>query len=346
MQPVVETGVKKPTIKDVAKASGYSLSTVSLALNNDTRISEATRAKVRAAADQLDYHVNVNARGLVSKYTHIISVCVPALSHVFSDIYFGEIISGIYDEASSKNYKILLDIAKEPFIKQREYISILRTRRADGMLFIASSIEDQYLRDFESTNHPFLLVNHYFPESPIDHVMVDYVDAAQQAADHLCGLGHHDIGLIVGDNTFTGIDFRLAFEAACSEHNGSERRVAVQSSTWDEHGGFEAARTILQAHPNTTAIMAANDRMAMGAMHYLQSNGIAVPGKVSVMGMDNIPAGEYTTPALTTLHPDLYQLGRDACAALLRRIQGEANTIKETRPVSLVPRSSTGPARV
>ena len=337
--------MKKPTIKDVAKASGFSLSTVSLSLNNDPRISEATREKVRAAAAQLDYHVNVNARGLVSKYTNIVSVCVPALSHVFSDIYFGEIISGIYDEASSKNYKILLDIAKEPFIKQREYLSILRSRRADGMLFVASSIEDQYLRDFEQANHPFLLVNHYFPESTLDHVMVDYVDAAQQAAEHLCGLGHKNIALIVGYNTFTGIDFRLSFETACSEFDEAERTVTAHSSTWDEHGGFEAARAILEAHPHTTAIMAANDRMAMGAMHYLQSNDIAVPGQVSVMGMDNIPAGEYTTPALTTLHPDLYQLGRDACAALLQRIRGEIQSVSETRPVSLVPRNSTGPVR-
>lgn len=335
----------KPTIKDIAKACDVSLSTVSLVLNNSPRISEETRNKVLAAVKKHGYVRNVHAQGLVSRSSHVLSVAVPDLSHVFADIYFGEIVSGIYDQASAQGYKMLLDIAGENFIASREYLNILQTRRADGMLFIASSVNDVYLRDLEKEDYPFLLVNHYFPDSSLNFLAVDYRACAEMAAEHLLRLGHRAIGLIAGTNTYTGQDFRDAFITRCEKAGLARDDVPWEASEWDQEGGFEAARRLMAKNPKITAIMGNNDRMAIGAMRYLHTHTARVPDEVSVMGMDDTKASRFTTPGLTTIRLDLYEIGRAACEHLLELVRGQRSECHEFIQASLVERESTAPAK-
>jgi DNA-binding LacI/PurR family transcriptional regulator len=315
-----------------------------LVLNNSPRISETTRKKVMDSVRRNDYQPNVHARGLVSRSSMVLSVTVPALDHVFADIYFGEIVSGIYDRASEDGYKILLDIAREGFIQRQEYLSILKSRRADGMLFIASSKADTYLRDFEQESYPFLLVNHYFPGSSLDFLSADYRRCGEMAARHFLDLGHRRIGLIAGLNTYTGIDFRDSFLETCTGNGIPADQIVWVDSEWNEQGGFEAARQILNKAPGLTAIMCANDRMAIGAMRHLLLAGKEIPGDISVMGMDDIEAARFTTPGLTTIRLDLYQIGRKACTRLLGILNDASENCTELIPAKLVPRESTGPS--
>ncbi len=337
-------GSQKTTIKDIARECDVSLSTVSLVLNNSPRISETTRKKVMDSVRRNDYQPNVHARGLVSRSSMVLSVTVPALDHVFADIYFGEIVSGIYDRASEDGYKILLDIAREGFIQRQEYLSMLKSRRADGMLFIASSKADTYLKDFEKESYPFLLVNHYFPDSQLNYLSVDYRRCGEMAAHHFLELGHRNIGLITGLNTYTGIDFRDSFVETCTQNGLSADQVHWVDSEWNEQGGFEAVQKLMDQAPDLTAIMCANDRMAIGAMRHLLLAGKSIPGQISVMGMDDIEAARFTTPGLTTIRLDLYQIGRKACTRLLDLITESKTDCAELIPAKLVPRESTGPA--
>jgi DNA-binding LacI/PurR family transcriptional regulator len=332
------------TMKDVAEACGVSLSTVSLVLSDNPRISEETRSKVKAAVERFGYQPDTHARGLALQTSRTLAVVVPEINHVFADIYFGEIISGVYDRAADHRYKILLDLSNDRFIRTREYLNVLRTRRADGMLFIASSLYDQFLRDFEKERYPFLLVNHYLPDSTLDFIAADYKDTGRQAARHLLGLGHRRIGLISGTNVQTAIDFRSQFEAECHEAGLGPDALPWADGDFREEGGFKATETLLEQHPEITAVMAGNDKMAIGAMRYLLSRGLRVPGDLSVMGVDDIPSARFTTPGLTTIRHDLYELGRLACDRLLTLFKGEAETCREVRPVTLVERESTGPA--
>ena len=292
---------QRTTIKDIAAECGVSLSTVSLVLNNSTRISEKTRAKVLESVRKHNYQPNVQARALVSQSSRVISVTIPALEHVFADIYFGEIVSGIYDEASANGFKLLLDIARERFIETREYLNILQTRLADGMLFIGSSLEDTYLTAFESEDSPFLLVNHFFPEQSLNFLSIDYSQCAREAADHLLELGHRKIGLAVGTNTHTGLAFRDEFLAHLGKAGIPEQDRPWVSSEWDEQGGYVAAEQLLEKNNGLTAMMGGNDRIAIGAMRHLNLMGKSVPEDISVMGMDNIPAGRFTSPGMTTI---------------------------------------------
>ena len=337
---------KNVTIKEIAARCEVSPSTVSLVLNQSPKIKQSTRDRVLKVVDELDYQPNQMARSLVSQRSKCLSVTVPNLAHVFSDVYFGEIISGIYQEANLSGYKILLDIAQEKFIGDKEYLNILRNRRADGMVYIASTIEDRFLLEFEAQPYPLLLVNHYFPGSQLDFISVDYKKAAKLAAKHLLDFGHRRIGLIIGTNTFTGLDFRDTFLEVC-ESRGIEKKDLPWCGVkdWDEQEGYEMAKKLLSRHPDLTAIMVGNDRMAIGAIRYLSNVNLRVPEDVSVMGMNDIPSARYTTPGLSTLHMDLFRLGELSCRHLLNLLEGKETECRELKEPHLVLRESTGPAK-
>lgn len=336
----------RKTIKDIAAECGVSLSTVSLVLNDNPRISAKTRDRVWESVRRHGYQPNQQARGLASKSSHIVSVVVPNLNHVFSDVYFGEILSGLHAQAATRDYKILLDVANESFIADQDYLNLIQARRTDGMVFIASSVNDDYLSALDGEGKPYLLVNHYFPESSLSYVMVDYPTSARLAAHHLLEHGHRAIGLIAGVNTYTGRDFRDTFLATCAAGGVSETNVPWVDGglQWDQEGGRQAAARLLDAHPGLTAIMAANDRLAIGALHYLREKGVVVPKDVSVMGVDNIPSAPFTSPPLTTIDHDLFALGEKAFDRLWALIKGEIILCRDALPVRLQERGSTGPA--
>ena len=339
--------MQKVTIKDIARECDVSLSTVSLVLNNNPRISEKTRQHVLATVKKYNYQPNSSARGLASRSSFNVSVVVPHMGHVFADVYFGEIISGIYEQASEDGFKVMLDIANERFLKSGEYINILRARRADGMLFIGATIDDSFPLSFEDNAYPFLLVNHFYPGSSLNYCNMNYKESARQAAEHLAGLGHRKIGLIHGINTHTGILFSNEFIAHCEKLGIPREHIfAVDGGQdWGIESGFVSAQTLISAHPEITAIMAANDRMAIGAISHLQKIGKTVPDDISVMGIDDIHNTAFSTPSLTTVWHDLYEMGKRSFSNLLAICKKQRMDCHEVMPVTLIERNSTGPAR-
>lgn len=334
----------RTTIKDIARDCGVSLSTVSLVINNHPRISQATRDKVLASIERHQYQPNAFASSLASRSSRVLSVVVPHLNHVFADVYFGEIVSGVYDRASEIGYKILLDIADQRFIRNRELAKLLKSRRVDGTLYIGSSMYDEHLLDLERLGYPLVLINHYFPGHSLDYVMADYKQSAIIAADHLLALGHRHIGMLSGTTTYTSISFRDQFLSTCRNRGLPAENVGWADGWLTEQGGYEGTEWLLKQHPETTAIMAGNDKMAIGAMRYLSRQGLNIPGDISVIGMDDTPPSQFTQPALTTIRHDLYRLGSMAVDGVLKLFSKQADSMKEVIPVSLIERESTGPA--
>lgn len=323
------------------------MSTVSLVLNNNPRISPATREKVLQAVAKHKYQPNAFARSLASQSSRMFSVVVPDLNHVFADTYFGEIVSGIYDRASELQYKVLLDVANQRFISSGEHFNLLKSRRADAMLFIGSSVHDTYLLQLAREQYPFVLVNHYFPGEPVSFIVADYRDTAKQAASHLLGLGHRHIGFLSGTNTHTGLDLRETFIRFCIENGVDEQNIHWADGWFSEQGGYEATRWLLERHPNITAIMGGNDKMAIGALRYLRERKLRVPEDISVMGVDDMPAAAFTNPGLTTVRHDLFTIGRMSVDAALDLFNKTAVApIQKIVPVRLIVRESTGPAPV
>ena len=334
----------RTTIKDIARESGVSLSTVSLVLNNHPRISEETRKKVRAVVERHGYQPNSQAQGLASRSSRVFAVVVPPLRHVFADIYFGEVISGVHDYTQEIGFKLMLEVANPRFLREKEYLRLLETRRADGMLHVASTIGDTHLLAFEDNQRPFLLVNNHFPGSRLNYIMADYAETGRLAAATLTGLGHRQIGLIRGEFVQSADTLREHFLQACRDRGCATADLPEATTDFSEEGGRRAALKLLVDRPDLTALMAGNDRMAIGALRAAAELGRSVPGSLSVMGVDDIPSARFTTPALTTIRHDHYAIGKRAAERLHRLASREIPSCQETLPVDLVVRESTGPA--
>jgi len=334
----------RPTIKDIAAECGVSLSTVSLVLNNNPRISEKTRDKVLDTVKKRGYQPNNQARGLASKSSNILSVVVPQLNSVFSDVYFGQIINGIYEATAESPYKIMLEVANLKYIRSYEYMNTLKGKRADGMLFIGSSLYDRYLLEFENEPYPFVLLNHYFSGAGLNYVSADYRQAGQLAAQHLLGLGHRSIGIISGTNIQTAQDHVEAFKEECASAGIQDGDLPWVDGRFNEEDAFKATRDLLTEHPHITAVVCGNDKMALGALQGAASLGKRVPNDLSIIGMDDIPATRYTIPQLTTIHAPLEEVGHAAAEAVMGIFREQTQSIRKFLPVHLVERGSTGPA--
>ncbi|HMP72997.1 MAG TPA: LacI family DNA-binding transcriptional regulator [Kiritimatiellia bacterium] len=335
----------RTTIKDIARECGVSLSTVSLVLNNNPRISEATRQKVLESVQKHEYQPNTFARSLASQSSRSLSVVVPHLNNVFADTYFGEIVSGIYEHATKLGYKVLLEMANQKFVSSKEYINLLKTRRVDGLLILGSSVHDDYLHELAATEYPYILVNHYFPGRIMNFISADYIESARIAANHLLQNGHREIGLLIGTTTNTALDFRDHFLRAYTSSGIPDTSIHWSDGWFTEQGGYEGAQWLYERHPNLTAIMAGNDKMAIGAMRYFTRKGIKVPEDITVIGMDDVQAAEFANPALTTIRHNLYDIGCKSVEGLLTLFRKEAQLVQQTLPVKLIERESSGPAR-
>lgn len=338
---------KSVSIRDVARESKASLTTVSLILNNrDCRISQETRERVMGAASRLGYRPSRLAQGLQSRRAGFFAVIVPQLRHAFADAYFGEIISAIQETATSHSYKVILEVAHEQYVESKQHLELFYRDYVDGVLLVGVTNRDTYLRDFVGGEYPALIVNNYLPKIDLNHVVCDYAQAGRLAAELLAGLGHRTIGLIRGATEVqTVADLRRGFSEGLKAAGLSLPESRVEDGLYTEEGGALAVRKLLERAPAITGILAGNDKMAIGAIAGLKSMGLRVPEDISVIGCDDMHQAEFCDPPLTTVHTPLYEVGQRACDALFQIVSGKAARVKEVHPVRLTLRKSACPPR-
>jgi len=333
------------SIKDIARESGASLTTVSFVLNGrDHRISEATRRRVLDTANRLGYRPSRLAQGLQSRRTRMLAILVPPLHHTFADVYFGELISAVHDHATRTGYRILLEVAHGDFLKTRQHLELFDRAFVDGMLGIGVTNRDTYLSDFEDGERPLVVVNNHLPDLKLNFVRSDYAQAGRMAAQYLIGLGHRRIGHIRGATEVqTTWDFRAGAETALREAGLDLPDTRVVDGLLTEEGGEAAAVELLRRDAGVTAILAGNDKMAIGAIAGIKHTGRRVPADVSVVGCDDLHHAAFSDPPLTTVHTPLYEVGRQACQRLLELVNGEVEQVADVQPVSLTIRESAAP---
>jgi len=342
-------GKTRVSIRDVARESGVSLTTVSLVLNkNDHRISDATRQRVIEAMDKLAYTPSRLARGLPNRRSKTLAILVPALQHAFADVYFGEVISGIYEAAAEAGYRIMLEVANRDYVRRREYMTLIDDCSVDGILFVGATEEHRWLEEFDNADRPLVVVNNHFTQWNLHCVVCDYPAAGRLAADHLADLGHTRIAHIAGpsDMVLTSRELTDAFVARLAERGVHISDAQIAQGEFRVETGRDACDELLERYPSLTAIFAANDKMAIGAMQSLRAHG-RNPGKdTAVIGCDDIPTAALAEPPLTTVRLNFVEAGATACRRLLQLIEGDLETdrIADRVPVSLVVRSSCNPA--
>jgi LacI family transcriptional regulator len=244
-------------------------------------------------------------------------------------------------------YKVMLEQAKPEFIKERKHIQIFERRYVDGILCLGVNDRHHFLEDFKDDRYPMLVVDNRFPQWALDYAACDYRSGAEQMMNYLLQLGHRHIAMIRGaEEISTAREIISVYREKLEQTTGTKPNDGwIVDGKYTEDGGADATRLILEHHPEVTAIFAGNDKMAIGALRYLKLHGIDVPGRISVVGFDDMQHSAFVNPSLTTVHLPLYQVGLLACEKLIERIHGRSEKVAETLSTHLVVRESTAMAR-
>jgi len=319
---------RKATIYDVAKLSGFSPATVSLALGNSAKIKQSTKDIIRDAAEKLGYHPNYIARGLVKQRTRTICLVIPDnLNPVFS-----EITQGVEHYAYDRGYSIILCTTNEDEKRERFYLEIMRNNRADGLLIFPTFfhvVQEEAIK-LKTSKIPFVIVGRKLGGIESDFVAVNLESGGYKATDYLIKLGHTRIGMIYGvANPDLGKERLEGYKRAFLENGIPFKQELIKGCGYKIQDGYKAAKEILSNNNRPTAIFAINDLLAIGALKAIKEKGLRVPEDISLIGFDNIEFASYTDPPLNTLSLREKEMGKLAAEILIERIEkGISNKYK------------------
>ncbi|MWV42181.1 substrate-binding domain-containing protein [Paenibacillus sp. HJL G12] len=312
-----------PTIKDVAKAANVSVATVSRVLHNLSGYSDKTKQKVLQAIEELGYHPNAIARGLINKRTQTIGVLFPNVSSGFSS----EILHGIEEVAHEKGFSVIVCNTAEDGKRTMKYLQVLREKQVDGIVFTSEVLKDEYYQALKEMSIPVVLVNTQSHKHMIPYVKVDDRQAAYQATAYLIEKGHREIAMISGHlwDPIAGAPRMEGYRQALEDHGIEflESRVAYGDFHWES--GRRAMESLLAEAPSFTALFAASDEMAIGAMGAVFEKGMRIPDDLSIIGYDDLTLSKSVFPPLTTIHQPLAQIGCLASDKLIALIEDSQN---------------------
>lgn len=328
------------TIRDVARAAGVSIATASRALHKVHLVAPDTREVVRAAADRLHYSPHRGARSLITSRTHTIGVLLPDLYGEF----FSEVIRGIDQTAQGAGYHCLLSSARHGGPTLEAALRSMRGR-VDGLVLMSPEFNGDLSKRALPIGFPVVLLNCPPSDTTHDTLTVDNYEGAHAMVRHLAGLGHQRIAIIQGaEGNFDAAERLRGYRVALREAGLRAAPELVVPGDFSEAAGDAGARALLRLADRPTAIFAANDGMAIGALFALRDAGLRVPQDIAIGGFDDIPMARYLEPALTSVHVDISALGERAAARLFAALdRPAAGTVShETLPTTLVVRRSCG----
>jgi LacI family transcriptional regulator len=345
--------VKTSTIREVAKLSGVSVSTVSRVFNGYGDVSAATKERVLETARSLDYAPSAAARTLVRQRSQLIGVVLftgrehPDIGHPF----FQDVLVGLKRGIGSRGYDVLLFATEQPGSSgdgAHSYLRRARHHRVDGIVLMGVDRDDPEVTKLLEAQIPLVGVDLDVAGPSATNVASDSVGGARLAVRHLHGLGHRRrIATIAGpQDSKPGADRLVGFRAELQALGLESRPEYEQIGDWYTESGEQAMRKLLALPEPPTAVFAAADLMAVGAIKAARAAGLRVPGDLAVVGFDDIQLASLLDPALTTIRQDKVGVGRAAARALLEQIENpETTPAALTLPVELVVRTSCGGAR-
>jgi DNA-binding LacI/PurR family transcriptional regulator len=332
------------TIKDVAKLANVAPSTVSRVIANSPRISEKTKERVRKAMKELGYHPNFIARSLANQSTQVIGLVMPSSADkVFQNPFFPEVIRGIGMGAHEKQYALHMSTGATADEIYEGVVQMVQGRRVDGVVVLYSKIEDEILTYLLEQNFPFVVIGKPFKNvDQITHVDNDNYRAAKEATEYLIQLGHERIGFVGGNlNLVVTIDRLLGYEKAIRNANLEYRDEYIVHEEFLKEGGQEAVSELMSLKNPPTALVVADDLMALGVLNMLDEMNIRVPDDISVVSFNNVLIAEIARPPLTSVDINIYQLGYEAAKTLIEKIEKPDSPVKRTIiPHKLVKRLS------
>jgi len=326
------------TIRDVARAAGVSVASVSRALNGRENVTEETRRRVMEAAARLRYRPNDAARSLITRRTRSIGAVLPELHGEF----FCELIGGVDAAARAAGLHLLVSCSHGDADEAAAALRALQGR-VDGLLVMSPHVDAAFLEHTLPARLPAVMLNAPRVESRFPILNVDDHGGALAMTRHLLALGHRRIAMIGGPRgRFDADERRRGFLDALAQ-TGDGLDPVLLDGDHSERSGYEAGRRLAAARDRPDAVFAANDMMAIGCLLAFADAGIAVPSQVAVAGFDDVPIARYVTPQLTTVRVRIADLGRAALVRLVAEIEETPDaTAPDLLPCELVVRASCG----
>jgi LacI family transcriptional regulator len=342
------------TIYDVAQKAGVSISTVSRVLNNNPNVLEDTRQKVLKSIEELQFKPNPIARGLVVKQTNMIEVLFSWAGPVFNmagyqfnlqSAWYVGMLNGINEVVQEKHYGLLINTISGVFDPQEVYRRVFHNA-VDGVLMVSPYLEEKDVIQLIGSRVPVVLIGYRTDDPRADYVDSDNRGAAEQAVDHLVGLGHKKIACISGQvrTSRNAADRLKGFREGMAKHGLFIPEDYIVEGDFLKASGVEGMKKLLALKDRPTAVFASNDLMALGAWDVIEEAGLTVGKDIALVGFDDIAEAFAPPYSLTTLRQDNRTISMEATRILIEKINHPENWKPRQLlvPTQLIVRQSCG----
>lgn len=317
------------TIRDVAREAGVSSATVSRVINDTAQVNPIKREHVLNAINKLGFVANFQARSLVNARTQLIGLIV----HDIGLQYAEEVVRGVDEELAALDYNLVMFTTHHSHAKEAHYVRLMTQGLVDGLLLLIPIAVKLYHKKLVDDDFPHVLIDQRSPDGCSPTVLSTNRKGTHDAIHYLIELGHRRIGFIGGDPELVSASERLsAYQNTLAEHGIPFDPALVETGYFRYAPGLQAAQKLLSLPQPPTAIFAANDSSAMGAIEAIRSRGLRIPEDISVIGFDDLPQAQWMRPALTTVRQPLAEMGRIATRMLLRRLMADEEDSVEDDP--------------
>jgi LacI family transcriptional regulator len=328
------------TLEMVAREAGVSPSTVSRILNGTARVRESKVRAVNAAISKLQFMPNPVARSLAGGKSMSVGVVTQTLDSPF----YGGALAAIEKGLMRANYSALFVSGHWRENDERKCLGHLLSRRVEGIILVTSCLPDEELLQL-SRSTPLVLTGRALTGDRLYSLDVDSTDGAHLATDYLIGQGHRRIAFLAGPADHPDANQRLAgYKRGLAKHRIPFSKKLVTAGDYTDAGGYAAMNRLIESGEEFTAVFAANDQSAYGAMLALHRRGVKVPQDVSLVGFDDLVTSAYTIPPLTTVHRSIDGIGESAAEAIIDLIEGRV-PVARVSSATLAIRESTRPLR-
>jgi LacI family transcriptional regulator len=330
------------TIKDVARLAGVSPMTVSRVINRSGYASQEARARVERAVTELGFVPNALARHLRLKRTRTLALVISDITNPF----FTTIARGVEDIAAAHDFAVMFCNTDESDAEELAYLQMLIQRRIDGVLLVPASDSGKSLRLLRAHRVPVVVLDRRVSSPRVDEVRSDSEAGAYQLVRHLIDLGHRRIAMLTGHrNISTSVDRAAGYQRALAEHGIAPDDRSVLYEGFGVEAGYRMACQILDLHPRPTALFAANNFIAFGAIRALREQGLHIPEAMSLVAFDDLPDDWLIDPFLTVVDQRAYEMGERGAELILDRVAGVGRPARQSiiLPVDFIVRRSSAP---
>jgi len=307
-----------PTIKDVAQRAGVGIATVSRVLNGHPSLAPETRTRVLEAIDALGYKPSQAARTMVNRSSRTLGLMIPDIRNPF----FPGLARGFEDEAHRAGFGVILADTDEDLDREAVYLDMLLENRVAGVAFTGTGTPDDRVAALHARGLPVVSLNVLHSRLGVSTVAVDSIRAGASAVQYLSDLGHRTIACIAASqSTQAGRDRLVGYRLGMQEAGLAVDEAMIFEGDYLMPSGYEGTLRLMKQRPETSAIFAATDLMAIGALKALKRLGLSCPTDVSVFGFNNLDEATLVEPELTTISTEPYRQGRTAAQILIRHVQ-------------------------